>query len=43
MKGRIALLLTAALLCQLEPVHAVLHQNLPWLPEPPPSNCPGSI
>ena len=29
MKGWIALLLTAALLCQLEPVYAVLHQNLP--------------
>ena len=42
MKGWIALLLTAVLLCQLEPVHAVLHQNLPWLPETPPIE-PGSI
>ena len=40
MKGRIALLLTAALLCQLEPVYAVLHQNLPWLPETPPIELP---
>lgn len=40
MKGWIALLLTAALLCQLEPVHAVLHQNLPWLPETPPIELP---
>ena len=28
------------LLCQLEPVHAVLHQNLPWLPETPPIELP---
>lgn len=40
MKGWIALLLTAALLCQLEPVYAVLHQNLPWLPETPPIELP---
>ena len=40
MKGWIALLLTAVLLCQLEPVHAVLHQNLPWLPETPPIELP---
>lgn len=40
MKGWIALLLTAVLLCQLEPVYAVLHQNLPWLPETPPIELP---
>ena len=40
MKGWIALLLTAVLLCQLEPVHAVLHQNLAWLPESPAIELP---
>ena len=34
------MLLTAVLLCQLEPVYAVLHQNFPWLPETPPIELP---